>query len=116
MFYLFLLGVAALGGVIYLLLVMGLVPGLKEARFGVLEPLPPGLGEWQKDAETDQASAGAVRREKREVRYLFEEGGLIGSGKLLRQVRFRDALTDQIVRVAPDEVVKRQRTRQQARS
>lgn len=111
MFYLFLLGVAALGGAIYLLLVMGLVPGLKEARFGVLEPLPPLLGQWQQDAEHSGAEPGELR----EVRYLFEEGGFLGAGKLVRQVRFRDAQTHRIVRVARDEIVKRQRVRQRVR-
>jgi hypothetical protein len=106
-FYLFLLGVAAAGAAIYLLLIaFGLFPGLKEERFGVLEPLPPNLGQWQSDGESDG--------QKREVRFLFEEGGLFSAGRLLRQTRLRDAATNQISSVLPDEVIKRQRIRKRA--
>jgi hypothetical protein len=110
-FYLFLLGVAAAGGVVYLF-AAGMFPGLKEERFGVLEPLPPNLGQWQDDAESDSAKAAAANGQRREVRFLFEEGGLFGSGKLLRQSRLRDLHTNKIVQVLPDEVIKRQRIRQ----
>lgn len=111
MFYLFLLGVATAGGIIYLF-VAGLFPGLKEERFGVLEPLPPDLGKWQLDTDSDAARAAAAAGQKREVRLLFEEGGLIGSGKLTRQARLRDAATNEITRILPDEPVKRRRIRQ----
>jgi hypothetical protein len=110
-FYLFLLGVATVGGIIYLF-VAGLFPGLKEERFGVLEPLPSDLGKWQVDAETEAGRAATAAGQKREVRLLFEEGGLIGSGKLTRQARLRDAATNEIVRILPDEPVKRRRIRQ----
>lgn len=115
MFYLFLLGVAAAGGTIYLLLIaFGLFPGLKEERIGVLEPLPPNLGQWQLDAESDAGREAAATGKKREVRFLFEEGGLFGAGKLLRQARLRDATSNQILSVLPDEVIKRQRIRKRA--
>jgi hypothetical protein len=48
------------------------------------------------------------------VRFLFEEGGLFSAGKLLRQARLRDATTNQILSVLPDEVIKRQRIRKRA--
>lgn len=112
MFYVFLLGVAAAGSVIYLF-IAGLFPGLKEERFGVLEPLPPNLGKWQDDAESAAGRAAAADGKKREVRLLFEEGGgLFGSGKLTRQSRLRDATTNEIVAILPDEVIKRKRVRQ----
>jgi hypothetical protein len=107
-FYLFLLGVAAAGGIIYLF-VAGLFPGLKEERFGVLEPLPPNLGQWQTDVETDAGRAAQAEGKRREVRLLFEEGGLLGAGKLTRQSRLRDATTNEILTVLPDEIVKRKR-------
>jgi hypothetical protein len=110
-FYLFLLGVAAAGGIIYLF-VAGLFPGLKEERFGVLEPLPPNLGQWEVDADSDAGRAAASEGKKREVRLLFEEGGLLGSGKLTRQSRLRDAATNEILQILPDEIVKRRRIRQ----
>ena len=111
MFYLFLLGVAAVGGLVYLF-AAGLFPGLKEERFGVIEPLPPNLGKWQDDTESDAGRNAAAAGQRREVRLLFEEGGLLGAGKLLRQARLRDAQTNKILQVLPDEVVKRRRIRQ----
>ena len=110
MFYVFLLGVAAAGGLIYLF-IAGLYPGLKEERFGVLEPLPPDLGKWREDGESDAGRAARADGKKLEVRLLFEEGGLLSSGKLLRQSRLRDAQSNEIVAVLADEVVKRKRVR-----
>lgn len=111
MFYIFLLGVAAAGGLIYLF-VAGLFPGLKEERFGVLEPLPPNLGQWQTDSESDAGRAASADGHKLEVRFLFQEGGLLSSGKLLRQSRLRDANTNEILSVLPDQPIKRKRVRQ----
>jgi len=107
-FYVFLLGVAAVGGVIYFF-AAGLFPGLREERFGVLEPLPPNLGKWQTDTESDAGRAAAAAGKKREVRLLFEAGGLIGSGKLSRQTRLRDATSNEILEVLPEEEVPRKR-------
>jgi hypothetical protein len=109
-FYLFLLGVAVAGGIIYLF-VAGLFPGLKEERFGVLEALPPNLGKWEVDSESGEGRAAAAQGKKREVRLMFQEGGLLGAGKLTRQARLRDATTNEIVTVLPDEVIKRKRVR-----
>ena len=106
----FLLGVATAGGLIYLF-IAGLFPGLKEERFGVLEPLPPNLGQWQTDSESEAGRAASAEGKRREVRLLFEAGGLLGSGKLTRQARLRDASTNEIVAVLPDESVKRKRVR-----
>lgn len=111
MFYVFLLGVAAAGGLIYLF-IAGMYPGLKEERFGVLEPLPPNLGKWQRDDESDAGRAAIADGQKLEVRFLFEEGGLLSSGKLLRQARLRDAQTNEILSVLADEPIKRKRVRQ----
>lgn len=111
MFYGFLLGVAAAGGLIYLF-VAGLFPGLKEERFGVLEPLPENLGKWESDTESDAGRAALADGHRLEVRLLFEEGGLLRAGRLLRQSRLRDATTNEIQRVLPDELVKRRRIRQ----
>jgi hypothetical protein len=110
-FYVFLLGVAAAGGLIYLF-IAGLYPGLKEERFGVLEPLPPNLGKWQIDSESEAGRAASADGRKLEVRLLFEEGGLLSSGKLLRQSRLRDGKTNEILTVLADEPIKRKRVRQ----
>jgi hypothetical protein len=110
-FYLFLLGVAAVGGIIYVFLIAGLVPGLKEERFGELEPLPPDLGVWRPDLDSFEARAAAERGEKREQRHLFHAPGLFGAGRLVLQVRYRDAASNAIVRVEPDQPIKRRRIR-----
>jgi len=110
-FYAFLLGVAADGGLIYLF-IAGMYPGLKEERFGVLEPLPPNLGKWQTDSESERGRAANADGKKLEVRFLFEEGGLFSSGKLLRQARLRDAKTNEILSVLTDVIIKRKRVRQ----
>ena len=111
MFYAFLLGVAALGSLVYLF-IAGMYPGLKEERFGVLEPLPSNLGKWEADSESESGRAAAADGKKLEVRFLFEEGGLFSSGKLLRQSRLRDATSNEILTVLPDEPIKRKRIRQ----
>ncbi len=110
MFYVFLLGVAAAGGVIYLF-IASLYPGLKEERFGVLEPLPP-LGKWQLDVKSESGRAATADGKKLEMRFLFEEGGIISPGKLLLQSRLRDAASNEILRALPDQIIKRKRIRQ----
>ncbi len=111
MFYLFLLAIAAAGVGIYLLLVMLSVPGFTEQRFGVLEPLPPNLGEWQPREHSVEGEAAARRGERCEQRFLFEQGGLFGKGRLVQQIRYRDVTTNAIVSVEPERVVKRRRVR-----
>lgn len=111
MFYVFLLGVAALGSLVYLF-IAGMYPGLKEERFGVPEPLPSNLGKWEADPDSEAGRAARADGKKLEVRFLFEEGGLFSSGKLLRQSRLRDATSNEILTVLPDEPIKRKRIRQ----
>jgi hypothetical protein len=102
-FYLFLLLIAAISIGVYLLFIFSQVPGAAEQRLGVLEALPEDLGRWKSD---DEPQDGLVR----EVRHVFHEGsGLLSSGKLVRQVRYRDPSSGEIVRVEPEEVVKRKR-------
>ena len=93
--------VAALGGLVYLLLIMSNVPGAKEERFGMLEPLPERLGEWVR-AEAPEPD-GSIR----EQRHLFDEP----SQKLVLQVRYRHADTGKIERVEAERVIKRRRLR-----
>jgi hypothetical protein len=112
-FYAFLLGIAAIGGIIYLF-IAGLVPGLKEERFGVLEPLPKELGKWQEESESEAGRRALEAGKKLEVRLSFEEGGLFSAGKLVRQARLRDATSNVIVEVLPEETIKRKRVRQTA--
>jgi hypothetical protein len=100
-YYLFLVVTAAVAVGVYLLVIFRNVPGAVEERLGVLEPLPPDLGVW-KAAEADPAPARAegLTREQR----LF-----LDDGKLVRQTRYRDATTGEVVRADKDQVVKRRR-------
>jgi hypothetical protein len=111
-FYVFLVVVAVLGVGVYLLFIFKLVPGAAEERLGVLEPLPEDIGKWHADEESAAAKAAHARGRKREERLFFVEGGgLMGQGRLVRQVRYRDAVTNAIEEVEPDQPVKRKRIR-----
>jgi len=83
-----------------------------QAQLLVLEPLPPDLGKWQADPDSEAGRRATADGKKLEVRFLFEEGGLLSPGKLLRQSRLRDGETNDIVTVLPDEPIKRRRIRQ----
>lgn len=106
-FYLFLLAVAAIGFAIYLLFFLNNVPGAMEERLGVYEALPPDVGQWSVDGESEQGRLAAAEGLRREVRTFFEEN----KGRLLRQVRYRNAETNAIVRVEPDQIVRRRRVK-----
>ncbi len=112
MFYVFLVIVAALGVGVYLLFIFKLVPGAMEERLGVLEPLPEDVGKWKSDEHSAEAQTALEAGRKREERLFFEEGGgLFAQGRLVRQVRYRDAASNEIVEIVPDEPVKRRRIR-----
>lgn len=112
MFYVFLIIVAALGVGVYLLFIFKLVPGAMEERLGVLEPLPDDVGKWKTDEHSPDAKAALDSGRKREERLFFEEGsGLFAQGRLVRQVRYRNTASNEIVEVLPDEPVKRRRIR-----
>ena len=83
------------------------VPGFAEQRFGKLEELPPDVGTWRTDTESNQAKQAASEQLEREVRHWWDSD----KGKLFLQVRYRDATSRAIVRVDPDVVVKRRRVR-----
>lgn len=100
-FVVFMLGVAALGTLVYLALFLSHVPGAKEERFGDLEPLPDRVGEWCDVGESDEGDL--VRQE----RYLVDERG----GTLLHQVRVRHRTSGEVVSVEPERRVKRRRVR-----
>jgi hypothetical protein len=109
----FLLGTAFIGGLIYLFLVHGQVPGAMEQRIGVLEPLPEDVGQWKVDEDSDEGNAAMKQGLKREVRMFHDPngGGILGGGKLVRQVRYRNRATNAITRVEPEVVVPRKRIR-----
>jgi hypothetical protein len=106
-FYVFLLIVGLLSLGLYVLFVLNLVPGAKEERLGVLEPLPPDAGKWKAETESDEAKAAEKEGLVREVRHYFYEA----EGRLVLQVRYKSAETGEVVRADPEHSVKRRRIR-----
>ena len=104
-FAVLLLCVAAFGVFAYLALFFTHVPGAQEERLGELAPLPERLGEWI--SETRPNAEGLLREE----RHLLRAPTGFGRQVLLHQVRFRDPVTREIVRVEPEREVPRQRLR-----
>jgi hypothetical protein len=103
----FLVAIAAIGGLIYVLVIYRNIPGAMEQRFGVLEGLPEDVGEWKVDTESDEGKAAQARGLKRETRHFYDQQ----KDRLLKQVRYRNQATNEVARVEPDEVVKRKRIR-----
>lgn len=109
----FLLMIAFIGALFYLLVIYREVPGAMEQRLGVLEALPEDINRWKVDEESDEGKAAAQKGQKREVRIFHDPngGGFLGGGKLIRQVRYRNRATNEVMRVDPDEPVARKRIR-----
>ncbi|HEV8549164.1 MAG TPA: hypothetical protein VGQ57_09050 [Polyangiaceae bacterium] len=107
MFYLFLVVVGILGLGVYVLFIFNLVPGVREERMGVLEALPEDVGKWKTDESSDAARAATKDGLVRETRHYFYEA----TGKLVFQVRYKRPTTGEIVRVDPEEPVRRKRVR-----
>jgi hypothetical protein len=103
----FLVLVAIIGGLLYLLVIVPEVPGVVQQRFGTLEALPSDIGQWSVDSESEEGRAAEQRGLRREVR-LFHD---MQREKLLRQTRYRNPATNVIVRVDPDAPVPRRRVR-----
>jgi len=101
----FLVMIAVIGGLLYLLVVHREVPGAVEQRFGILEPLPPDVGTWKVDDESEEGNAAARQGLRREVRLFHDHR----SGKLVRQARSRNPATNSVVRVDRDVPVRRRR-------
>lgn len=75
-----------------------------EFLFGRYEPLPDDLGKWRGVTEPGEDARELVREER-----LLLPGGRAGASYLLRQVRYRDAATGEIVRVEAEERLRRRR-------
>lgn len=105
MFYVFLLLLAAAGVAVYLLFYLAHVPGATAERLGELEPLPDNLGRWIEDKESPEGSAANAEGLLREERLLLQEGGK----RFIRQVRYRNAETREIVRIEPEQLIQRRR-------
>jgi hypothetical protein len=107
MFYVFLVLVGIAGIGVYVLFIFNLVPGVQDERLGVLEPLPPDVGRWRADTESEEGRKAAGQGLVRETRHYFYEHGK----KLVLQVRYKQQDTSEIVRVEPERPVKRKRVR-----
>lgn len=107
LFYLFLVLLGLLGGAFYLAIFVLHVPGFAEERFGKLEPLPPDLGKWRPDTESNEARTAESDGLRREVRHWFDSD----KKRLYLQARYRSVETSQVVRSDPDVLVKRKRVR-----
>ena len=103
----FLVAIAFIGGLFYVLVIYREVPGAMEQRLGVLEALPEDLGKWKVDEDSEEGKAAMQQGQKREERLFFD----MQSEQALRQVRFRNRATNEVTRTVPDEVVKRKRIR-----
>lgn len=109
MFYVFLILVGLISVGVYLLFVFSQVPGAKEQRLGVLEPLPPDLGKWKVDEASPEGAAAVRDGHVREVRFLHYEGKGFSQGRLVEQVRYKKRDSGEIVRVEPEREIKRKR-------
>jgi hypothetical protein len=107
MFYVFLVLVGMAGLGVYVLFIFNLVPGVQAERLGVLEPLPPDVGSWKVDETSEAAARARSEGLLREVRHFHYEA----TGKLVLQVRYKEQESGDIVRVEPDQPVKRKRLR-----
>ena len=71
-----------------------------EFLFGRYEPLPDDLNQWHATAD----ESGLVREER-----LLLPANQSGGSTLLRQVRFRDPVTREIVKIEPEQRLRRRR-------
>ena len=101
-FYVFLLVVGAIGALAYLAMFMSHVPGAAEERLGKFEDLPRRLNEWVEDADLSEDGLVCERR------HLMPNPS---GHRLILQVRYRDPVTRDIVRVEPEVTIKRRRVR-----
>ena len=114
MFYVVLLMIGVVALALYVLVFLREVPGAAEERLGTLEPLPPDVGKWKQDDDSDDARSSAEQGLRREVRIWHEPpAGLFGREKLVRQVRYRDADTGAIVRIGAEEPLPARKRRKQ---
>ena len=103
----FLAVVYIIGRLVYWLVIDREVPGGWGRRFGVDEGLPPDVGQWKEDGESEEGRAAVHLGLRREVR-LFQ---YLESGKLVQQARSRNPATNAVVRVERDIPVRRRRVK-----
>lgn len=103
----------AITGLLYVIITLMTVPGLAEERLGVLEELPERPGEWREDDASPEGRAARACGQQRQWRlWIDPEGGWLGRERILRQVRYLDAQTGELLRTEPDQRVRRRRVKQ----
>ncbi len=107
MWFVLVLGIAAVAILAYLFLIFRAVPGAVDARLGKFEDLPENVGVWVADEDSDAAKQAATKGLRREERVLFDEI----TSKFTHQTRYRNVETNTIARVEDDRVVKRKRVK-----
>lgn len=96
--------------VIYAVITLLEIPGLAEERLGRLEPLPP-LDEWfAQEDDANNRDAPVDAHLVREVRIFHDPASIFGR-RLIKQVRYRDRNTDEVVRTEPDRPYRRRRVK-----
>jgi hypothetical protein len=101
----FLVVISVVGVVLYTFIIQRAVPGNVEKRFGVLEPLPENVGQWEVDTQSDEGASAVKRGLRREVRFWHDPN----KGTLTKQVRYKNPATGAIVDVEPEQAIKRRR-------
>jgi hypothetical protein len=103
--------IGGVGYAAYLFIAYQAIPGFAEERFGVLE-LPEGIGEWKLDEESPEGRAAREQGLRRQVRlWRYPDRGLLGAGKVVRQVRYENAVTGEVERIEPEVTIKLRRSR-----
>lgn len=112
MIYFVFLGIAFLLCVCYALVVLAYVPGLADERLGVLEELPEDADQWKIDTESTQAQAAHANGLICETRLWIDgHGDFLCREKILRQVRYLDPDTHEVVRSEKDVRIWRRRVK-----
>lgn len=93
------LGIFGLG-LLYLVIALDLVPGLREERLGAGLHIPPEVFDWRPDGAP--IPPRGLIRESRVVR----QAAAFGRRRYVRQTRLRDPQTDDIVQVEPEQNVR----------
>lgn len=110
MLYVFVVVLGLLGVAAYLLVIFREVPGAIEERLGTLDALPEHVGQWRADEESSLGRAALQNGERREIRLWCQQGGgWFSSQRLYEQARYRNLVSNEIVRSDPDRPIRRQR-------
>jgi hypothetical protein len=109
MIIVFVILIAALGAGLYLTIMYSSIPGAVDERLGKLDALPDNLGLWTPDTDSEAGKLALAKGKRREVRTLYEPGGLLRRHCLVIQGRLRDVQSGEIEDIEPEQRVTRRR-------